>query len=345
MKRCAPLLLALLLLAGCSLPPATPPTPPQQRYQASFLTLFDTVTTVIGYADSEEDFRAQTQEIHDRLLEYHQLFDIYESYDGISNLKTVNDNAGIAPVEVDERIISLLTACREIYDKTGGQVNVAMGSVLQLWHDARTLAIDDPERAALPDETALHSAAEHTGFDTVVIDEAASTVFLADSAQSLDVGAIAKGWALEQVCKTLPEGLLISVGGNVRATGPRPTDGSPWIVGVQSPDGEANDYLHTVYNSGGSAVSSGDYQRYFTVDGQRYHHIIDPDTLYPASYWRAVTILCTDSGLADALSTALFTLPLEEGKALAESCGAEAMWMAADGTLHYTPGYEAQIRT
>ena len=343
MKRCVLLLLlaAALLLGGCSAQTA----PQKSPYQATFLTLFDTVTTIVGYADSEAEFQAQAQAIHDQLLEYHRLIDIYEEYEGLNNLKIVNDQAGIAPVKVDGRIIELLTDCRALYEETNGRVNVAMGSVLRLWHDARSAGVEDPEHAALPDEAALQEAAKHVSFDTVHIDEAASTVYLSDGAQSLDVGAIAKGWAVEQVCRNAPAGLLISVGGNVCATGPRPTDGSPWVVGIQKPDGDADAYLHTIYVTGGSVVSSGDYQRYFTVDGQRYHHIINSDTLYPAAYWRTVTILCPDSGLADALSTALFTLPLEEGRALAQAYGAEAMWLDAEGNAHYTPGFEAQIRT
>ena len=341
--RILSLLLAVTaLLSGCSAPPAERAT---SQYQATFLTLFDTVTTVVGYGESEEEFHQRAQAIHDSLLDYHRLFHIYEEYEGMANLKTVNDNAGVAPVEVDERIIRLLLDCRALYEQTGGRVNVAMGSVLRLWHDARERSVNDPQQAALPDGEALKRAGEHVGFDTVIIDEQASTVYLSDPEQRLDVGAIAKGWAVEQVCREAPEGLLISVGGNVRATGPRPTDGSPWVVGVQHPDGAADEYLHTIYVSGGSVVSSGDYQRYFTVDGRRYHHIIDPDTLYPAERWRVVTILCPDSGLADALSTALFTLPLEEGEALARRFGAEALWMDAAGALHYTPGFEAQIRT
>ena len=339
-RRVLPLLIAFaLLLSGCGAMAA----PQKSQYQATFLTLFDTVTTIVGYADSEADFHAQAQLLHDQLLEYHQLFDIYKEYEGVNNLKTVNDHAGIAPVEVDGRVIDFLLECRELYEATQGRVNVAMGSVLRLWHEARSAGVEDPANAALPEEEALRQAASHVSFDTVLIDEEASTVYLSDPEQSLDVGAIAKGWAVEQVCREA--GLLISVGGNVRATGPRPTDGSDWVVGIQAPDGEGDDYLHTLYVSDGSVVSSGDYQRCFTVDGHRYHHIIDPDTLYPAAYWRSVTVLCPDSGLADALSTALFTLPLEEGQALAQRFGAEAMWLDEAGQRHYTPGFEACIRT
>ena len=339
--RLSALVLALLMLTGC----AARSAPTRTQYQASFLTLFDTVTTMVGYAHSEEDFRAQAQTLHDRLLEYHQLFDIYHDYEGINNLKTVNDRAGIAPVRVDERIIALLLDCRELYEATGGRVNVAMGSVLALWHQAREAGVGDPENAALPDRAALEEAAGHISFDTVHIDPEASTVYLSDPDQRLDVGAVAKGWAVEQVCRSAPEGLLLSVGGNVCATGPKPVGNVPWVVGVQDPDGGRTDYLHTLNISGGSVVSSGDYQRYYTVDGVRFHHIIDPDTLSPAAYWRAVTILCPDSGLGDALSTALFTMDQERGQALLDRYVAQAMWVAADGTITYSPGFQDYIRT
>ena len=338
--RWAAALAALSLLAGCAAPTAAPQGP--KRYEATFLDVFDTVTTVLGYAEDEETFRAGAQEVHDELLSYHQLFDIYNDYDGLNNLKTVNDNAGIAPVEVDGAIVELLTDCKDFYETTAGRVNVAMGSVLSLWHDARETAVNDPESAALPDEAALKEAAKHTDLSLVEIDEEASTVYLPDPDMRLDVGAVAKGWSVERVCEDAPEGLLLSVGGNVRATGDK-ADGSPWVAGVQNPDGGA--YLCTVEVRDVSVVTSGDYQRYFTVDGVRYHHIIDPDTLYPASYWRSVTILCADSGLADALSTALFTLPQAEGQKLLDESGAEALWMDLEGNLLESPGFSNYLRT
>lgn len=339
--RRAVLLIVLIsiLLTGCA---SSSPQPERVSYTATYLTLFDTLTTIKGFAESEAEFQAMVQKIHDELEEYHQLFDIYNDYD-IPNLKTVNDSAGVAPVKVDERIIALLLDCKVYYELTNHKVNAAMGSILSLWHDARTHGINDPVNAALPDTNALLLAAEHMDFSCVVINEADSTVFITDPDVSLDVGAVAKGWAAQRVAENAPSGLLISVGGNVCATGPKDENGTPWVVGIQNPD--SSDYLHTIYLTKGSVVTSGDYQRVYTVDGKSYHHIIDPETLYPSACWRSVTIVCEDSGLADALSTALFVLPQEEGQTLLDQCGAMALWVCMDGTILYSPGFETLIRT
>ena len=181
-------------------------------------------------------------------------------------------------------------------------------------------------------------------FAAVVIDEAASTVYISDPDVRLDVGAVAKGWSTQRVAENAPAGLLLSVGGNVCATGPKDDNGTPWVVGIQDPNG-GDQYLHTLYLTKGSLVTSGDYQRAYVVDGELYHHIIDPNTLYPSTLWRSVTILCDDSGLADALSTALFLLPLEEGQLLLEKTGAQAMWVNRAGEQFYSPGFQDNIRT
>jgi len=341
MKRTVALLLLFsLLLAGCT----GTREPEKKQYTATFLTLFDTITSIVGRAESEQAHMEKAQAIHDELLVLHQLFDIYNDYEGLNNLKTVNDNAGVRPVVVDRPIIELLLDCKDYYELTGGRVNVAMGSVLVLWHEARNDSLEDMTNAYLPDPAALEAAAEHTDLSCVVIDEEASTVFITDPQVRLDVGAIAKGWSVQRIAQTAPEGLLISVGGNVCATGPKDENGTPWRVGVQNPDG-GDDYLHTLNITDQSVVTSGDYQRCFMVDGEFYHHIIDPDTLYPSQYWRSVTILCEDSGLGDALSTALFLLPYEQGLELAEKCGAEALWVNEAGEMFYTPGFAAFIRT
>ena len=339
MKRLCALILTLsLLLSGC-----TGAGEEQKQYSATFLTVFDTVTTILGRDSSEAAFTEKAQAVHDELLRYHQLFDIYNEYEGLNNLKTVNDHPGEA-VSVDKAIVDMLLDCKAYYELTGGRVNAAMGSVLRLWHEAREDGLNDFANAYLPDGEALAQAAEHADWDDVLIDEETLTVTIADPGLRLDVGAIAKGWSVQRAAETAPEGLLISVGGNVCATGPKDSTGTPWVVGVQDPDGGDN-YLHTLYLTKGSMVTSGDYQRAYMVDGELYHHIIDPDTLYPGKLWRAVTVVCPDSGLADALSTALFLLPIEEGQKLLDVCESTAMWVDAEGNMYYSTGFEELIRT
>jgi thiamine biosynthesis lipoprotein len=318
----------------------------EQRFHAEFLNLFDTVTEIVGYSKNKEEFTQIATDVHDELEIYHQLYDIYNDYDGIANIKTINDNAGKSPVKVDQKIIDMLELAGVAYEKTDGKINVAMGSVLTIWHDYRTKGIENPETAEVPPMDKLKEAALHTDFSKVLIDEEASTVYLEDPDMRLDVGAIAKGYATEQVARSLEakgiDHVLLSVGGNIRAIGIR-ADGKPWKLDIQNPDLDSEKKaIDTLNLDGFSLVSSGDYERYYIVDGVRYHHIIDPDTLMPAAYFRAVSIVCRDSGWADALSTAVFNLPYEKGLALVESLDdAEAIWVLPDSSIKTSSGYEA----
>ncbi|MBN2557783.1 MAG: FAD:protein FMN transferase [Clostridia bacterium] len=320
-----------------------------QRYEAQFLQLFDTITQIIAYTGDRTEFEGQVDLIYKELEEYHKLYDIYNDYEGVANIKTINDNAGIAPVAVDPRIIGLLEFSRHVHETTGGNVNVAFGAVLRIWHEYRNAGIDDPENAKLPPMELLMEASLHTDIDRMIIDEEASTVFLADPEMSLDVGAVAKGYAVEQVALSAAKNGfssgLISVGGNVRAVGIKPS-GEYWNIGIQNPDTSSlNQNLHVVNLDGMSLVTSGNYRRYYTVNGVEYHHIIDPATLYPSVHFDSVTVLNADSGLADALSTALYIMPYEEGLALIESIpGTQALWIGHDGAIQYSPSFSDYIK-
>lgn len=338
------LLLILLLLTAL-----TSCTQELHRYEAQFLLLFDTVTKMVAYSPSKEVFADYAQQLYDRVEVYHRLYDIYNDYEGINNIKTINDNAGIAPVKVDQKIIDLLLFSKEEYEKTDGRVNVAFGAVLKIWHDYRTTGLEDPENASLPPMEDLLAANAYTNINDVVIDTEASTVYLKYPEMSLDVGAIAKGYALEQVAQSLAadglENAMISLGGNVRAIGGKNADDDPFQAGIQNPDETAADiYLHVVDLKEMSLVTSGNYERYYMVDGRSYHHIIDPQTLYPSAYFTAVTILTADSGVADALSTAVYNMPLEEGMAYVNALdGVEALWVLPSGELRYSGGFKEYI--
>ena len=333
---------ALAAAAVLLLLPAQSP----QRYKASFFDVFDTYSEIILYAKDEATANAALEKAHADLLAYHQLYDIYKDYEGVVNLKTVNDQAGVAPVAVDDRLLDLIAFAKEMDVQTDGRMNIAMGSVLKLWHDRRTEGIDDPEHATLPDFAALQAAAEHTDIHQVIVDSDAGTLYLPDPAMRLDVGAVAKGYAVERVAQDMIQSgvssAILSIGGNVRAIGTR-GDGAAWRVNVQNPDLTAeNQGLTTLDLTNLSLVTSGSYQRYYTVDGKQYHHLIDPDTLMPADFTWAVSVVTEDSGLADALSTALYTLSIEDGKALL-TCfpGVEALWVTLDGEIVRSDGFSA----
>ena len=282
---------------------------------------------------TDAEFRVAADAVWDELSRLHRLFDRYHDYAGVNNLKTVNDMAGISPVAVQPELIDLVEFSVGLYAETDGLLNVMLGSVLSLWHDARERALADPAAAELPGDDALRAAAAHTDIALVNIDREAGTLYITDGGASLDLGAVAKGFAAEAAAKRLRalgfDNVLLNLGGNICAVGDKA--GQPWTLGIQSPAGDG--YAARVPLSSGSLVTSGSYQRYFTVDGRDYHHIIDPRTNYPAEGFASVTVMAADSTLADALSTALFSMTEAAGRALAARLGVSVWWIYPDGTL------------
>ena len=297
---------------------------------------FDTVSYVYCYADdSKETFSAKCDTVWSVLEEYHSLFDIYYEHSGVTNLKTLNDNAGGEAMVVDEKLIDFLLYAKELYDLTGGEMNIMMGAVLRIWHDCREAG------NRIPTDEELAEANKHTDISLLEIDEENKTVRISDPEASIDVGALGKGYATEKAAKALEEqgteSYVLNIGGNIRIIGTKP-DGSGWDTGVKNP-ADPTTYSMYLTISDISCVTSGNYERYYVVNGERYHHIIDKDTLMPASYFGSVCILTADSGLADALSTALFSMSYEDGLALVNKIGGvEVIWITCDGEIYKTDG-------
>jgi len=318
--------------------------PRTERYSVSYTDVFDTVTQFTGYAKNRKEFEQEMELLHQELLHYHQLFDIYHNYLGIHNIKTINDAAGREPVKVDKELFALLKLSKEMYKLTEGKTNIAMGGVLALWHESRTKGLADVGKASLPDFDELHENAKHMDIRKLVLNEEEQTVFIKDKKMSLDVGSIGKGYAVELLGefarKQGIKSLLISVGGNVLTVGNKP-GGEKWRLGIQDPLKEDN-YLCFVETADHCLVTSGDYQRFYVVGNDRYCHIIDPEVLMPPKRFHSVSVLAKKSGLADALSTALFCMPYEQGKALVNSLDdVEAMWVQSDGKILQTDGFAA----
>ena len=336
----------LVIFTGC---PKTPlggeNTKPKGMMYFSF---FDTVSYVYSYAgDTDDEFKNKCAQVSDTLGHYHELFDIYYEYSGVNNLKTINDNAGQNPVKVDKELIDFLVYAKQLYTLTNGEMNVMMGAVLKPWHDARVNAKENPSQAAIPDEQTLLQASLHTDINSLIIDEENQTVFISDPLASIDVGALGKGYATQKAADLLrqqnADGYVLNIGGNICTIGKKP-DGSGWKTGLKDPR-NSEQFAIVLEISDVACVTSGDYERFFTVGGKKYHHIIDKDTLMPSTYFSSVTILTADSGLADALSTALFAMSYEDGLKLVNQIGnVQVVWITTDGVQYYTDGIQALIR-
>ena len=308
-----------------------------------FYEYFDTVTEITAYGVEKEEFDTKTAEVKALLEEYHRLLDIYHSYEGMNNLHTVNEQAGKQAVKVDEKLLEVLRYGKDTYTLTDGQVNIALGAVTSLWHYSRQ------KGDVLPDEASLIQASKHCNIEDIIIDAEKGTVFLRDENMSVDMGALGKGYACEMAARLLEsiggEGYAINIGGNIRVTGKK-TEKEYWSAGIQNPDTlSEKPYINTVYLEKYALVTSGSYMRYYTVDGVRYHHIIDPDTLYPENTFLSVSVLCGSSALGDVLSTALFNMSLEDGKSLVKTLDdVYVLWVDKDGKVYYSEGLERYIK-
>lgn len=338
MKRVAIIVFAFLMLVGCSMP--------RQRFSAINIDCFDTVTQIIAYTETESDFKKLEKQVFDELQRFHKLFDAYNTYEGVNNIKTINDNAGKEPVKVDPDLFELLELSKKFYTATKGKTNVAMGSVLYLWHEHREYSLANPD-TTIPERSKLVEKSQHTDVENLVLDKENMTVFLADPEMRLDVGAVAKGYAADKIAGLLRnlgyDSVAISLGGNVITIGKR-DDGTEWSIGIQDPQNPDGTVLSTKLLDT-SLVTSGDYQRFYYHEGKKYHHIIDPDTLMPAEYFSSVSIVCPYSMMADALSTALFCMPYDEGLELVEGLdGVEALWITSDGTQYMSSGFDEVVK-
>lgn len=311
---------------------------------------FDTIVSVVSYNASQEEFDKMMEFTKSEFQRLHRLYDIYNNYPDLNNAKTINDNAGIAPVKVDKELFDLIKFGIDWHNKTDGKINIAMGSVLKIWHDVREDA--EPVPPKLSD---LQAANEHTDINSIVLDEENLTVFITDPQVSIDLGAVAKGYATEIISKELAEtypSFAISAGGNVRVNGSPMDERTRWGIGIQNPVVDENYQmiggnldLAFLYGSQ-SLVCSGGYQRFFVYEGERYHHLIDPVTLFPENIYYGVSILCEDSGVADALSTAVFMMQPQQALDFINGIdGAECILVTVNGETFMTDGFKAYLQS
>lgn len=335
-----------------------------EKYTYTFFDAFDTITKIIIYEEDEAIANEYADFIETRLMELHKLYDKYNDYDGLNNIKTINDNGGIAPVKVSSELYDLIAQSIEWQNSISDKTDISMGALINVWSDYRKYNERlEAEEKKLPSEEELNAASSYTGIEHIILNKEESTVYIDNKNTKLDVGAVAKGYAVELVVAEVSDlGMtsgIIDAGGNIRAIGsPKDEKKNKWSLGIIMPtdidlliegdsgekfsDGikyDKSELLETVFVNDMSIVTSGDYQRYFVVDGKLYSHLIDGETMYPGSHFRSVTVITKDSGFADFLSTALFLMPYSDGKQMVENIeGVEVIWLEHDGERHYSEG-------
>lgn len=312
----------------------------KKKYSESYFGYFDSFAEFTVYTDSKDDFLRYSEIVAEELKKYHQMLDAYNAYENTVNVYTLNECAAHEPVEVTHELLDFLKRSKEMYELTSGYTSVALGALTRVWKDAI-------KTQTVPSDDVLAEAAKHISIDDLLLDEKKSTVRFADEKLKLDAGALGKGYAADRIAEALAlegctDSFLLNLGGTLVAKGEKP-DGTPWLAGIQAPDGGeldgvsvnlSSDVFETVALS-----TSGSYHRGFLQDGVVYHHIIDPYTYKPENIYVSVSIICASAMQADALSTALFSMPLEKGQALiALHAGKEAVWQLTSGEVVMSDG-------
>jgi thiamine biosynthesis lipoprotein len=274
--------------------------------------------------------------------EYDAVFARFREIQGImaftgaedTDLDLINLNAGLRPAAVPGELLDVLEQARRYAELSGGAFDPTIGPLVRLWGIGG-------ESPRIPGAAEIEKALDLVDWRDLVIDRAAGTAFLRRRGQSLDLGAIAKGYAADQAAVILGRDrpAIIDLGGNILALGER-QGRENWRIGVQDPLEDRGNYLGVLGVKNKSVVTSGNYERYFEEGGLRYHHILSTDDGYPVrNGLLSVTIVADRSIDADALSTVCFALGPEEGLALVEALpNTEAVFVREDRVVILSSG-------
>ncbi len=303
------ILLSILLLTGCS-----------EKEITKNLFYMDTFINIKIYSND-------TKKVNEAIEYIDTLYNKYDKmtnfYDNNSELSNINNNSNY---KVSNELKELLNFGIDWYDKSNGKLNIAMGNVTKVWHDFRENLNDFPNSDDLNQNTNIN--------DLIIKDND-----VINKGVKIDLGSISKGYVTEIAGKYLESiGLdkyIINAGGNVKVG--KSIKGN-YKIGIASPNKDDNMIIINGENI--SVVTSGGYERYIEYNNSQYHHIISPDTLYPANYMKSVTVIGKDSSICDALSTTLFLMSIEEGKKFIEDFDVDVIWYSNDNQIIKSEGFK-----
>lgn len=284
--------------------------------------------TVVEIQVRDDDEQKANDAITKAFAEVKRIDDLFTTYNEESPVWKIN-NASDTLLKIDEEIYSLLVLCDSVTKISDGCFDVSLDNLTRAWG----FYTDNPH---LPTKTAIDSALMKSGWKNVKL--TGNNTIIKKKNVGLNFGAIAKGYAVDKAIDALRtsgiESALVNAGGEIKVIG------NDWKVGIQHPRDE-RDIIAAVKLNNNSVATSGDYEQFFEVDGIRYHHILNPESGYPAKGLQSVTIINQSNTFADALATAVFVMGKDKGMMLIENLDdTEAMIIDDEGKIFYSGGFE-----
>ncbi|GAB4484225.1 MAG: FAD:protein FMN transferase [Thermodesulfovibrionales bacterium] len=320
----------LLTLALVFAFPSAGHTADAKTFQKS-RALIDTFVTITAVSDSPDRADAAIDRAFSVIERFGDLIDFYKD---TSELSEINRNAGIKPVRVSRTTFELIEAALVVSRNTGGAFDPTIGPVMKLW---------DFPRKKRPAESEIRKTLPLVNYRNVVTDKANSTVFLKKKGMLLDLGGIAKGFAADlAVADMKANGIsagIVAIAGDIRTFGKKP-NGSDWNIGVKNPRRKTStDELVAKVRLSDRAIStSGDYERFFMIGSERFHHLLDPKTGHPARGCISVSVISDRGVLSDGYDNAVFILGPERGLNLVRKMGFDAIIVDKDEKVIVTDG-------
>lgn len=305
----------------------------EKEYSKSMFYM-DTYINVKIYSNDSKKAELALNEVEKIYKEYHKLTDRYNSYKEITNIYTINNNVlKDEYLKIDTRLYDLIDYSKKLYQKSNGKIDITMGNVIDVWKSYRESKIGIPTYEEL-------KSVDFKDINKIILKD---SNLIKNNNLNLDLGCISKGYTTEKVGKYLKKininKFLINAGGNV-FLGEHYNNGK-YKVGLENPSNKNKEIYKIINVKNKAVVTSGGYERFYEFNGNKYHHIIDPNTLFPSNNMKSVTVITSDSGYADFLSTTLFLMSVEDGiKYVNELNDVEAIWYKNDNTTITSKGFK-----
>jgi thiamine biosynthesis lipoprotein len=319
----------------------------KERIYRKSKILMDTFVTITVVSNSED---SAGKAIDNAFSEIERLEKLSNFFSSESEVSRINKNAGISGVRVLPDILDMLNKAIMVSEKTEGSFDVTIGPVISLY---------DFHKKIKPEESVIKKNLSLVNYRYLIINRDKSTAFLKKKGMLIDLGGISKGYAADKAVETLKRnGInsgLVSIAGDIKAFGLKP-DGKPWKIGIRNPrippnpplvkggkGGFSDDIMATLELKDMAISTSGDYERFFIIDGRRYHHLLSPRTGYPAQKCQSVSVITKEGAFTDAFATGVFILGPEKGIKVLEKLGFDGIIVDSQGKVHTTPNIRGKF--